>query len=28
LNHRVEVIGGVEEEASSELLRAFFEARR
>jgi tRNA(adenine34) deaminase len=28
LNHRVEVIGGVEEEASSELLRAFFGARR
>jgi tRNA(adenine34) deaminase len=28
LNHRVEVIGGVEEQASSELLRAFFEARR
>ncbi len=28
LNHRVEVIGGVEEEASSDLLRAFFEARR
>ncbi|HYR31132.1 MAG TPA: deaminase, partial [Gemmatimonadales bacterium] len=28
LNHRVEVIGGVEEEALSELLRAFFEARR
>jgi len=28
LNHRVEVIGGVEEEAASELLRAFFEARR
>jgi tRNA(adenine34) deaminase len=28
LNHRVELIGGVEEEASSELLRAFFEARR
>ena len=28
LNHRVEVMGGVEEEASSELLRAFFEARR
>ena len=28
LNHRVEVIGGVEEEESSELLRAFFEARR
>src|SRR5882762_9490636 len=28
LNHRVEVIGGVEEEASSELLRAFFAARR
>ncbi len=28
LNHRVEVIGGVEEQASSELLRAFFETRR
>ncbi len=28
LNHQVEVIGGVEEEESSELLRAFFEARR
>jgi len=28
LNHRVEVVGGVEEEASSELLRAFFAARR
>jgi len=28
LNHRVEVIGGVEEGASSELLRAFFAARR
>lgn len=28
LNHRVELIGGVEEEASSELLRAFFETRR
>ena len=28
LNHRAEVIGGVEEEASEELLRAFFAARR
>ena len=28
LNHRVEVIGGVEEEACGELLRAFFESRR
>jgi tRNA(adenine34) deaminase len=28
LNHRVEVVGGVEEVASSDLLRAFFEARR
>ena len=28
LNHRVEVLGGVEEETSSELLRAFFAARR
>ena len=28
LNHRVEVVGGVEEEASSELLRAFFATRR
>jgi tRNA(adenine34) deaminase len=28
LNHRVEVIGGVEEDAASELLRAFFAARR
>ena len=28
LNHRVEVLGGVEEEACAGLLRAFFEARR
>jgi tRNA(adenine34) deaminase len=28
LNHRVEVMGGVEEAAASDLLRAFFEARR
>jgi len=28
LNHRVEVTGGVEEAASSDLLRAFFAARR
>jgi tRNA(adenine34) deaminase len=28
LNHRVEVIGGVEEEECGALLRAFFEARR
>ena len=28
LNHRVEVIGGVEEEECGALLRAFFESRR
>jgi tRNA(adenine34) deaminase len=28
LNHRVEVVGGVEQAASSDLLRAFFDARR
>ena len=28
LNHRVEVVGGVEEEACAALLRAFFEVRR
>lgn len=28
LNHRVEVSGGVEAEASAELIRAFFEAKR
>jgi tRNA(adenine34) deaminase len=28
LNHRVEVIGGVEEETCGELLRTFFESRR
>jgi tRNA(adenine34) deaminase len=28
LNHRVEVVGGVEEDACAALLRAFFEARR
>lgn len=28
LNHRVEVIGGVEAESAGDLLRAFFQARR
>ena len=28
LNHRVELLGGVLEKESSELLRAFFRARR
>lgn len=28
LNHRVEVVGGIEQEACSRLLKTFFEARR